>query len=329
MHIRWRGLELPGSVVADPKTLTATYGKFTAEPFERGFGTTVGNSLRRVLLSSLEGSAVTQIKVGGALHEFTTIKGVLEDITDLVLAIKSLVVKNHSDSTRVIRVEKSTRGQVTGADVQTDEAVEVVNKDLVLATLTDDVPFELEMVVENGRGYVPASEHTQEAQEIGIIPVDAVFSPVTRVRYEVEETRVGQKTNYDKLTMEIWTNGTVTPEMALVEAAKILRKHLNPFVGYAQPGPNVNAPAAAGVLSLEAPLESRLGMLVADLKLSLRANNCLESAGISVLRDLVSRSREELLEVRNFGETTLQEIEEKLAELNLRLGMQLPAGAEA
>jgi DNA-directed RNA polymerase subunit alpha len=329
MHIRWRGLELPGSVVADPKTLTATYGKFTAEPFERGFGTTVGNSLRRVLLSSLEGSAVTQIKVGGALHEFTTIKGVLEDITDLVLAVKSLVVKNHSDSTRVIRVEKSTRGQVTGADVQTDEAVEVVNKDLVLATLTDDVPFELEMVVENGRGYVPASEHTQEAQEIGIIPVDAVFSPVTRVRYEVEETRVGQKTNYDKLTMEIWTNGTVTPEMALVEAAKILRKHLNPFVGYAQPGPSVNAPAAASVLSLEAPLESRLGMLVADLKLSLRANNCLESAGIGVLRDLVSRSREELLEVRNFGETTLQEIEEKLAELNLRLGMQVPAGAEA
>jgi DNA-directed RNA polymerase subunit alpha len=329
MHIRWRGLELPGSVVADPKTLTPTYGKFTAEPFERGFGTTVGNSLRRVLLSSLEGSAVTQIKVGGALHEFTTIKGVLEDVTDIVLAVKSLVVKNHSDSTRVIRVEKSTRGQVTGADVQTDEAVEVVNKDLVLATLTDDVPFELEMVVENGRGYVPSSEHTQEAQEIGIIPVDAVFSPVTRVRYEVEETRVGQKTNYDKLTMEIWTNGTVTPEMALVEAAKILRKHLNPFVGYTQPGPSVNAPAAANLLALEAPLESRLGMLVSDLKLSLRANNCLESAGIRVLRDLVSRSREELLEVRNFGDTTLQEIEEKLGELNLRLGMQVPAGAEA
>jgi len=207
--------------------------------------------------------------------------------------------------------------------------VEVVNKDLVLATLTDDVPFELEMVVENGRGYVPSSEHTQEAQEIGIIPVDAVFSPVTRVRYEVEETRVGQKTNYDKLTMEIWTNGTVTPEMALVEAAKILRKHLNPFVGYTQPGPSVNAPASANLLALEAPLESRLGMLVSDLKLSLRANNCLESAGIRVLRDLVSRSREELLEVRNFGETTLQEIEEKLGELNLRLGMQVPAGAEA
>jgi DNA-directed RNA polymerase subunit alpha len=327
MHIRWRGLELPGSVTVDQKTLTPTYGKFVAEPFERGFGTTVGNSLRRVLLSSLEGSAVTQIKLAGALHEFTTIKGVVEDVTDVVLAVKSLIVKNHSESTRVLRVEKSTKGPVTGADVQADDAVEVVNKDLVLATLTDDVPFELEMVVENGRGYVPSSEHSQASQEIGIIPVDAVFSPVTRVKYEVEETRVGQKTNYDKLTMEIWTNGTVTPEMALVEAAKILRKHLNPFVSYTRPGPAVSLPAA--VFAVEAPLESRLGMLVSDLRLSLRANNCLHEAGIESLRELVSRSREDLLEVRNFGETTLQEIEAKLRELGLELGMSLPTGAGA
>jgi DNA-directed RNA polymerase subunit alpha len=329
MHIRWRGLELPGAVTADAKTLSPTYGKFVAEPFERGFGTTVGNSLRRVLLSSLEGSAVTQIKLAGALHEFTTIKGVVEDVTDIVLAVKSLVVKNHSESTRVIRVEKSTRGPITGADVQVDEAVEIVNKDLVLATLTDDVPFELEMVVENGRGYVPSSEQAQASQEIGIIPVDAVFSPVTRVKYEVEETRVGQKTNYDKLTMEIWTNGTVTPEMALVEAAKILRKHLNPFVGYTQPGPGLALPAAGGVFSIEAPLESRLGMLVSDLRLSLRANNCLEEAGISSLRDLVARSRDELLEMRNFGETTLTEVEEKLRDIGLHLGMAVPAGANA
>jgi DNA-directed RNA polymerase subunit alpha len=327
MHIRWRGLELPGSVTVDQKTLTPTYGKFVVEPFERGFGTTVGNGLRRVLLSSLEGSAVTQIKLAGALHEFTTIKGVVEDVTDVVLAVKSLIVKNHSESTRVLRVEKSTKGPVTGADVQADEAVEVVNKDLVLATLTDDVPFELEMVVENGRGYVPSSEHSQASQEIGIIPVDAVFSPVTRVKYEVEETRVGQKTNYDKLTMEIWTNGTVTPEMALVEAAKILRKHLNPFVGYTEPGPALSVPAAAGVLSVEAPLESRLGMLVSDLRLSLRSSNCLEEAGIASLRELVSRSRDELLELRNFGETSLQEVEEKLRELGLSLGMDAPAGA--
>ena len=289
----------------------------------------MGNSLRRVLLSSLEGSAVTQIKLAGSLHEFTTIKGVLEDVTDIVLAIKSLVVKNHSDSTRVLRVEKSTRGPITGADIQTDEAVEIINKDLVLATLTDDVPFELEMVVENGRGYVPSGEQSQASHEIGIIPVDAVFSPVTRVKYEVEETRVGQKTNYDKLTMEIWTNGTVTPEMALVEAAKILRKHLNPFVGYTKPGLGVPLPGAASLFAVEAPLESRLGMLVSDLRMSLRANNCLHEAGIESLRDLVSRSREELLEVRNFGETTLQEIEEKLRELGLHLGMDVPAGANA
>ena len=329
MHIRWRGLELPGAVTADAKTLSPTYGRFVAEPFERGFGTTVGNSLRRVLLSSLEGSAVTQIKLAGALHEFTTIKGVLEDVTDIVLAVKSLVVKNHSDSTRVIRVEKSKRGPITAADIQVDDAVEIVNKDLVLATLTDDVPFELEMVVENGRGYVPSGEQAQASHEIGIIPVDAVFSPVTRVKYEVEETRVGQKTNYDKLTMEIWTNGTVTPEMALVEAAKILRKHLNPFVGYTQPGPGLALPAAGGVLNIEAPLESRLGMLVSDLRLSLRANNCLEEAGISSLRDLVSRSRDELLEMRNFGETTLTEVEAKLREIGLHLGMAIPAGADA
>ena len=311
------------------EVISENRSRFIIEPLEPGFGYTLGNSMRRTLLSSIPGAAVTSIRVAGALHEFTTIKGVVEDVTDIVLAVKSLVVKNHSDATRVVRVEKNTKGPVTGADVQTDDAVEVVNKDLVLATLTDDVPFELEMVIENGRGYVPASEHTPEAQEIGIIPVDAAFSPVTRVRYEVEETRVGQKTNYDRLTMEIWTNGTVTPEMALVEAAKILRKHLNPFVAYTQPGPAVSLPAAADVLSLQAPLESRLGMLVSDLRLSLRANNCLHESGIERLRDLVSRSREELLDVRNFGESTLQEIEEKLAELGLRLGMDVAAESES
>jgi DNA-directed RNA polymerase subunit alpha len=322
MHIRWRGLELPSTVVADQATLTDTFGRFTAEPFERGFGTTVGNSLRRVLLSSLEGSAITQIKVGGALHEFTTISGVLEDVTDIVLAIKSLVVKNHSDSKRVIRVEKSSKGPVTAADIQTDEAVEVINKDLVLATLTDDVPFEIEMVVENGRGYVPASEHSPDAQEIGIIPVDAVFSPVTRVRYEVEETRVGQKTNYDKLSLDIWTDGTITPEMALVEAAKILKKHLNPFVSYSEQGPGVHLPAAkSDLLTIEAPVASRLGQLVSDLGLGTRAVNCLEAEGITTLRDLVAYTREQLHGLRNAAEITVQEIEEKLAEHGLRLGM--------
>ena len=336
MHIRWRGLELPGSVVADSATLTNTYGKFTAEPFERGFGTTVGNSLRRILLSSLEGSAVTQIKLGGAQHEFTTIKGVHEDVTDIVLAVKSLVVKNHSDSTRVVRVEKSLKGPITGADVQVDESVEVVSKDLVLATLTDDVPFELEMVIENGRGYVPSSEHSPDGHEIGIIPVDAVFSPVTRVRYEVEETRVGQKTNYDKLTLEVWTDGTITPEMALVEAAKILRKHLNPFVGYTSPGASIHAAAGdtgstgagsggAGVLDLEkleAPLDSRLGMLISQLSLSHRAENSLIRNDITTLGQLVKKTRDEVANLQSAGEQTLQEIEDKLKELGVSFGME-------
>jgi DNA-directed RNA polymerase subunit alpha len=325
MHIRWRGLELPSVVTVDKASLSPIYGKFIAEPFERGFGATIGNGLRRVLLSSLEGSAVTQIKVHNAQHEFTTIKGVLEDVTDVVLNVKSLVVKNHSDTTRVLRVEKNAAGPITAADIETDEAVEVLNQDHVLATLTDNVPFVMEMVVENGRGYVPSSEHSQNIQEIGIIPIDAVYSPVVRVRYGIEETRVGQKTNYDKLTLEVWTNGSVAPEMAMVEAAKILRKHLNPFVQYTELGPQVRSPARDISIGLDANLESKLSMPLSELNLSVRASNCLESENIMTVRDLVTKSEDQLLEVRNFGETTLTEVRLKLRDLGLHLGMRLPA----
>jgi len=324
MHIRWRGLELPSTVVCDAATLTRTYGKFTVEPFERGFGSTIGNGLRRILLSSLEGSAVTQIKIHNAQHEFTTIKGVLDDVTDIVLNVKSLIVKNNSDSTRVLRVEKNTKGPVLASEIETDEAVEILNPDHVLATLTDDVKFVMEMVVENGRGYVPASEHSQNIQEIGIIPIDAVYSPVVRVRYGIEETRVGQKTNYDKLTLEIWTNGSVQPEMALVEAAKILRKHLNPFVQYTELGAQVRSPARGISGGIDAALESKLNMSLSELMLSVRASNCLESENIMTVRDLVRRTEDQLLEVRNFGETTLSEVKDKLRELGLHLGMRLP-----
>ncbi len=325
MHIRWRGLELPSSLQCEGESLTSTYGKFFAEPFERGFGNTVGNSLRRVLLSSLEGSAVTQIKIRGANHEFSSIPGVMEDVTEIVLNIKSLVVKNNSDQMKVITVEKNSIGPITGADVTTSGEVEVINKDHVLATLTQDVPFMMEMVVENGRGYVPATEHSASDHEIGIIPVDAVFSPVTRVRYQVEETRVGQKTNYDKLTMEIWTDGSVRPEMALVEAAKILRKHLNPFVQMSDLGPRVHAqPRTSG--GFNAMLDSKLNMPVSELRLSVRANNCLEHERIATVRDLVQRTEDQLMEVRNFGETTLAEVNEKLRELGLHLGMRVGPG---
>ena len=297
MHIRWRGLELPSIVECDRDTLTSTYGRFVAEPFERGFGVTVGNSLRRIMLSSLEGSAVTQIKVRGAQHEFSTVPGV---------------------------IEKNEAGPILGSDIETDQSIEVIDGNHLLATLTDDVPFMMEMVVENGRGYLPASDQSAGDHEIGIIPIDAVYSPVTRVRYDIEETRVGQKTNYDKLTLEIWTNGSIHPEMALVEAAKIFRKHLNPFVQYSELGPRVHSPARSGDNSVDAALEQKLNMSLAELKLSVRAGNCLEGENINSVRDLVQLTEDQLLEVRNFGETTLTEVQEKLNELGLHLSMRVP-----
>jgi DNA-directed RNA polymerase subunit alpha len=327
MRIRWRGLELPSLVTCDHATLTSTYGKFVAEPFERGFGVTVGNSLRRILLSSLEGSAVTQLKIQKAQHEFTTLPGVVEDVTDIVLNVKSLVVKNHSETTKVLSISKRNKGVVTGADVKGDDSVEVINKNHVIATLTEDVSFEMEMVVENGRGYVPSTEHSPNV-EIGIIPVDAVYSPVVRVRYEIEETRVGQKTNYDKLTLEIWTNGSVGPEMALVEAAKILRKHLNPFIQYSELGSQIFAESrSSGVLAGDAAVEQKLNMNVSELNLSVRATNCLESENIRTVRELVSKTTDQLLDIRNFGDSTLTEVREKLSDLGLRLGMRLPVAS--
>ncbi len=330
MRIRWRGLHLPTEVKPDPETpLSPTFGRFIAEPFERGFGHTIGNSLRRILLSSLEGSAVTQIKIQGVQHEFSTLPGVLEDMTDVVLNVKSLVVKNHTDQTRVIVVEKNTRGPVLAGEINTDEAVEVINGNLVLATLTDDVPFVMEMVVENGRGYVPATEHTSRDREIGVIPVDALFSPVVKVRHEVEETRVGRKTNYDRLVLEITTDGSVQPDMALVEASKILRKHLNPFLQYSQPGAAIHTQAPTPLGGMDPELERKLNMDIGALKLSVRATNCLESENIASVRQLVSRSEDALLEVRNFGETTLREVKTKLQEIGLHLGMRVPAEAPA
>ena len=329
MRIRWRGLELPSRVVCTRQTLTESFGEFHVEPFERGFGHTVGNSLRRVLLSSLEGSAVTTIKIQGVQHEFSTIPGMVEDITDLVLNLKGLVVKNHSDSPRTIRIERDRRGVVTAADILHDESVEVINPDHILCTLTDDVPFHIEMTVENGRGYRPAAEGHTDDLEIGAIPIDAIFSPVTRVEYKVQDTRVGQRTNYDQLTMRIWTTGTLSPEMALVEAAKILRKHLNPFVQYYEPGPGLPADGSGGFEGgsygggVDMETERKLNMSLAELELSVRATNCLESEGITSVRDLVSRSEDQLLGVRNFGETTLKEVRIKLQEIGLDLGMDI------
>ena len=329
MRVTWRGLELPTRVERDNSVSTDKYGRFFIEPFERGFGTTVGNSLRRVLLSSLEGSAVTSIKIAGVDHEFTSIRGVMEDTTDIVLNVKSLVVRLQGDGPKIMKVVADKAGVITAADIASDPAIEVINKDAVLATLTEDNHFEMEMVVENGRGYVPVSERIADAdrfeQEIGRIHLDAVYSPVTRVRYTTENTRVGQRTNYDRLILEIWTNGTISPEMALVEAAKILRKHINPFVQYFELGEET----VSGAVPQEEPekkvdeeLEAKLNTPIQELELSVRASNCLESVKVETVRQLVQMTEADLLKIRSFGKTSLREIKRKLADIGLSLGMK-------
>jgi DNA-directed RNA polymerase subunit alpha len=328
MHVRWRGLELPAKVTADPQSLSDTFGRFAAEPFERGFGTTVGNSLRRILLSSLEGAAVTRIRIEGVTHEFSTIPGVHEDVVDIVLNIKGLVVDSESDEPKVVRIRAQGPGDVTAAQIESDASVRVLNPERHICKLTDNVKFEMDLVIERGRGYRPASEAYSNGQEqvIGEIPVDAIFSPVQRVRYRVEDTRVGQRTNYDKLLMDIWTNGTISPEMALVEAAKILRKHLNPFVSYDSAGSVTALSGISPEQDADVDLERKLGMGVEDLELSVRASNCLESAQIRTVAQLVQKTEDELLNLRAFGKTSLREVVRKLDELGLALGMRLPEG---
>jgi len=328
MRITWRGLELPTRVERDKKVAGERYGKFYIEPFERGFGTTIGNSLRRVLLSSLEGSAVTSIKITGVNHEFTSLNGVMEDVTDIVLNVKDLVVRLQGPGPKLMKVTANKAGAMTAADIVADPAIEVIDKDKVIATLTKDVKFEMEMVVESGRGYMPAAERFAMAdryeQEIGRIVLDAGYSPVTRVRYSTEDTRVGQRTDFDRLILEIWTNGTITPEMALVEAAKILRKHINPFVQYSEVGTEtVEGEQAVEETQpkVDKEMETKLNMPIQELELSVRASNCLESVKVETVRQLAKMTEADLLEIRSFGKTSLREVKRKLADIGLSLGM--------
>ena len=328
MRVKWRGLELPTHVERDTMVSSDKYGRFFIEPFERGFGTTIGNSLRRVLLSSLEGSTVTSIKIADVGHEFTSISGVREDVTDIVLNVKSLVVRLYGEGSKTMKVSANKAGVITAADIVADPAIEVVDKDKVLATLTKDINFEMEMVVENGRGYLPASERIAAEdrfdQEVGKIVLDAVYSPVTRVRYATEDTRVGQRTNYDKLILEIWTNGTVTPEMALVEAAKILRKHINSFIQYFEIGEETVAEHVTEETpeeTVDEELVKKLNTPMAELELSVRASNCLESVKVELVGQLVEMTEADLLKVRSFGKTSLREVKRKLADMGLSLGM--------
>jgi len=332
MRIRWRDFEIPNSVICEESTRTSTYGKFIVEPFERGFGVTVGNSLRRILLSSLEGAAVVSVRIEGVQHEFSTLSGVYEDVTDIVLNIKNLLFILYDGDEAELKIRADKKSDVRAADIQHGPEVKIVNPDLLIATLTQDVPLHIDLTVRKGRGYWTAEENSRGDNEIGVIWVDSSFSPVSRVRYKTEDTRVGQLTNYDRLILEIWTNGTLSPEMALVEASKILRRHLNPFIQYAEIG---NSMQVDGGLSIDENFltsdgdekRRKLEMPIGNLDLSVRAQNCLEGQVIKSVGDLVERTEADLLKVRNFGKTTLLEIKTKLREFGLALGMSLSSPA--
>ena len=348
MRIRWRGFELPTHVTLDKETANDRYGKFIAEPFERGYGVTVGNSLRRVLLSSLEGAAVSSVRVeithkaeDGKLktthvsHEFTAIPGLFEDITDLVLNIKELRLKVHTDEPITFKIEKKTKGPLKAGDIVRDERFEIVNPELLLCTLTDDVTLNIEMSARKGRGYRTAEENISADAPIGVIPIDSIYTPVRRVRYRVENTRVGQQTDFDKLILEIWTDGTVTPEMALVESSTILRKHFNPFVKYFELGAQMetaHTETPAGELTTgedtgAKEIRDKLKLPVSVLEPSVRAENCLAAANIQTLGDLVKLTEGDVLKIKNFGKTSLKEIKKKLFDMGLTFGMEV--GEEA
>ena len=318
MGTLWRDFATPKKLVCDEDTATDTYAKFSAEPFERGYGMTIGNGLRRVLISSIEGAAVTSIKIDGVLHEFSAVPGVLEDVTQIVLNVKQLVLRAHSRQPKTIVIEKDKKGPVTAADLQTDESIEVVNPDLQICTLTKPVKFRMELEVSRGRGYVPAEKNKKEGQAIGVIAVDALFSPVKRVNFSVEDTRVGQVTDYDRLNLEVWTSGAMTPKDALLYASNILQRHLDLFVNY---GTLPEEPEEAAPVSVNEELQEKLKTPISELELSVRSANCLREAKILTIGELVSKSQPELLKYRNFGKKSLTEIEELLNGMGLSLGM--------
>lgn len=291
------------------------YGKFVVEPLERGYGTTLGNSLRRILLSSLPGSAVTSVKIDGVLHEFTNISGVVEDVTDIILNLKSLAIKLYTDEPRVITIEAEGEGPVTAADIKTDADVEILNPDLHIATLSGESELAMEMTVEKGRGYRSADKNKKEGDPIGVIPVDSLFNPVIRVNFAVSDTRVGQITDYDKLTLEVWTDGTIAPDEAISSSAKILNDHLKLFIGLTEE-------ISDEVTMVEKEEETRdkiLEMAIEELDLSVRSYNCLKRAGINTVEELTQRTEEDMMKVRNLGKKSLEEVTQKLAELGLSL----------
>jgi DNA-directed RNA polymerase subunit alpha len=321
MGIKWRDFQLPKRLECDESTYTNTYGKFSAAPFERGYGVTLGNSLRRVLLSSIEGSSVTSVKIQGVQHEFSTLPGVLEDIPEIILNIKSLVLNSRSKIPKTIYIKKNTKGEVKAKDVEVDETIEIINPDLHIATLTKDTKFNVEMEVARGRGYVPSELNKKEGLPISVIPIDSIFTPVKKVNFYVENTRVGQRTDYDKIILEIWTNGAISPKDALLYASNILQRHLDIFVNFGQLPEDVEEEPEMS--KEEVTLYEKLRLPISELELSVRSSNCLREANIKTIADLVKRTEDEMLGFKNFGKKSLVEIKELLAGMGLTLGMQV------
>jgi len=316
---------MPKRLTKEESTATDTYAKFVAEPFETGYGHTIGNSLRRVLLSSLEGAAITSIKVDGAMHEFATIEGVVEDVTDIVLNLKKIKFKAHTREEQTLLLSANKEGAVTAADIQVNQNIELVNPDQIICTLDKKKKLEMELSVKIGRGFLSGDENKKSGQAIGVIAIDSLFSPVTRVRYAVEAARVGQRTDYDRLVLEVWTDGRITPDDALTQASAILSHHLDVFVGY-----DKNAVEFEETVDKQddekMKLKKLLNMSVNEIELSVRAANCLNNANITTVGQLAMKTEQEMLKYRNFGKKSLNEIKDKLTALGLSLGMSFEAG---
>ncbi len=321
MGVKWRDFQMPKRLDCDEASYTNQYGKFIAEPFERGYGVTLGNSLRRILLSSIEGSAVTSLKIDGVQHEFSTLPGVLETVSEIILNIKGLVLKSHSKVPKFIFVKADKKGEIKAKDIISDETIEIVNSDHHIATLTEDTHFHAELEVSKGRGYVPAEMNKKEDAPIGTVAIDSIFTSIVRVNFTVENTRVGQRTDYDRLILEIWTNGGINPKEALLYGANILQRHLDVFVSYGQLPEEEEEEEE--ISAEEQALYEKLRLPISELELSVRSANCLKEANIKTIADLVKKTESELLSFRNFGKKSLSEITELLKVMGLSLGMKI------
>ncbi|MEE8278141.1 MAG: DNA-directed RNA polymerase subunit alpha [Thermoanaerobaculia bacterium] len=318
----WKGFQRPKRIEVDGETLSAAYGKFTAQPFERGFATTVGNALRRCLLSSIEGAAVTAVQVEGVLHEFSSIAGVVEDMTDIILNLKDIPIRLHSEEPKFLSLDVSGRGSITAGQLSGDPQIEIVDPDIPIATVNEEGKLKLQLKVAQGRGYVSAEKNFDDSLGIGWIPVDSVHSPVKRVNYRVESARVGRATDYERLILEVWTNGTVTPGEALSLSATLLKDHLTILIESEES----MVEEAAGAEDEEVSgIDAILAKSIDELDLSVRSANCLKNVDINTLRDLVRRSEKEMLETKNFGRKSLEEVQGILSDLGLRLGMDVPS----